>query len=364
MSNDKDTNSNNKTSNQINDLQRKCSDISINLQRRFSDVSECVVRRQPQSVFSLRAFSIIVLAITIIALCYNMDLLNISPTKHFGKHFMPAVDLPIFRNLVKITSLLSGQLAGLSITAPSDIMRCSFRSSSLAHKVAYNQHLFNDSVEMVKYLNDLSDKTFDLGQAIEKMYPTGEFTLRVLGKELSFIVDQIQPDQVLTQKNIVFFEIRYRMILKVVTDLRDRFQKVMKELDEVYIAYSGRKYQLKHGMNDIETFFNRIAPILDPLYDTERITRDLAYLKRIMGQIPNIRNQISYLLFEFNQHRQVLIWYCNEWDQLQRRKLVTLEDIEDLVFMSNRLDSIADIFKRKIDENTDLVIRIPNLSQN
>ncbi|CAG8503164.1 16594_t:CDS:1 [Racocetra fulgida] len=192
------------------------------------------------------------------------------------------------------------------------------------------------------------------------MYPTGEFVLKKLGMELSFIIDKIQPNQALTRKNVIFFERRYRMILHIITILRDRFEKVMNDLDEVYYVYSGRKYQLKNGMKDVEVFFHRNFPILDPLYDTERITRDLTYLKRIMGKIPDTRNQISYLLFEFNQHRQVLIWYCDEWFQLQRRKLVTLEDIEDLMFMSNRLISIAEIFKRKIDENVDIIIRIPD----
>ncbi|CAG8483317.1 4223_t:CDS:2 [Racocetra persica] len=278
-----------------------------------------------------------------------------------------AVDLPIFRNLVKTTSSISGQLARLSITAPSEIIKCNVKSRSLANRATHNPLLINNSTEVVQYsaevvqyLNDLGDKTFNLGQTLERMYPTGEFVLKKLGMELGFIIDKIQPNQVLTRKNVIFFERRYRMILDIITTLRDRFEKVMKDLDEVYYVYSGRKYQLKNGIKDVEVFFSRNFPILDSLYDTERITRDLAYLKRIMGKIPDTRNQISYLLFEFNQHRQVLIWYCDEWLQLQRRKLVTLEDIEALMFMSNRLSRIAEIFKRKMDENVDIVIRVPD----
>ncbi|CAG8632660.1 24096_t:CDS:2 [Dentiscutata erythropus] len=271
-----------------------------------------------------------------------------------------AVDSSIFRNLVKIINLLSGQLSGLSITASSAIIKCSFTSRSLANKVTRNQLLFNDSAEVVRYLNEFSDQTFKLGETVEKMYPTGESGLRELGMELTFIIEKIQPDQILTRKNELYFEKRYRRILNVVTRLRDQFQKVMNEIDVLSTIYSGTRHQLENGINDVEAFFNNIAPIMNQIYDTERITRDLGYLKRIMEKVPNIRNQINYLLFEFNQYRQVLIWYCDEWAHLQRRKLVSLEDIENLKVMVQGLDSAAEIFKKKVNENVDLVIYAPN----
>ncbi|CAG8699099.1 2133_t:CDS:1, partial [Dentiscutata heterogama] len=217
--------------------------------------------------------------------------------------------------------------------------------------------------EVVKYLNELSDQTFKLGETVEKMYPTGESALRELGMELTFIIEKIQPDQILTRKNELYFEKRYRRILNVVTRLRDQFQKVINELDELSIIYSGARHQLENGMNDVEAFFNNIAPIFAQIYDTGRIARDLGYLKRIIEKVPNTRNQINYLLSEFNQYRQVLIWYCDEWIHLQRRKLVSLEDIENLKVMAQGTDNAAEIFKKKVNDNVDLVIYAPDRYQ-
>ncbi|RIB29949.1 hypothetical protein C2G38_2136570 [Gigaspora rosea] len=361
MSNDKDMKSNNMSSNKISNLQQ-CNSIN-NLQLKLNDFGDCVIKKQIQSIFSLLTFSAMITIIVIVALYYEIDLLNLSSSKYFGQHLMPADDLPIFRNLAKTTTLVSEQLSGLSITASSAILKCSFTSRSLANKVARNQHLFNDSVEVVQYLNQLSDQTFKFGETIEKMYPTGESALREIGMELTFIIEKIQPDLVLTRKNEIYFEKRYRRVLNVVTNLRDQFQKIMNELDELNTIYSGTRHQLKNGMIDVEVFFNSITPILAKLYDTERITRDLGYLKRILEKVPNIRNQISYLLSEFNNHRQLLIWYCDEWIYLQRRKLVSQEDIETLKLMVKGLDNSAEIFKNKVNENVDLIIYSPNRYQ-
>ncbi|CAG8538012.1 9922_t:CDS:2 [Scutellospora calospora] len=296
------------------------------------------------SLMSLANFSILIVVISIIlrfAFFYQP----------FFEIFFPPLDWPIFRSLTNTTNLISGQLAELNIPASSVIIEYRVTSQYLADIIDRNELSQNNSDNVAQYLNQLGDKIRYSGEAIEKMYPVGRRALKELGMELKDINNKIKPGQVLTQENVTYFVERYGKILNVVTNLRDKFQLILNELDDLYILYNGTHHQLANGMNDVVFFFEKITPELEEYYDMEQLKRDLGYLKQIMEKVPNIRYQINRLLSEFNNHRQMLIRYRNEWVSSWRRKLVSFEDTEELQDMIPRLNNLAEVFIKKDYEN-------------
>ncbi|CAG8453758.1 9882_t:CDS:2 [Scutellospora calospora] len=237
------------------------------------------------SILSLKNISVFI--IVAIALCYPND-------------------WPIFRNLINTADLLSRQLTELNIPESSVIIEYRITSQYLADIISRNEPPSSNSDVVAQYLNQLGDKISNSGEAIEKIYPDGNNALMELGAELKSIIDEIEPDQVLTKKNTNYFAERCRKILSIVTNLRDKFQKIINELDDLYNGIHTH-HQLSNGINDVEVFFEKITPELEERHDSERLKRDFNYLKQTMKKIPNIRYQISCLLSEFNNHRQMLI---------------------------------------------------------
>ncbi|CAG8564506.1 13023_t:CDS:1 [Racocetra fulgida] len=183
------------------------------------------------------------------------------------------------------------------------------------------------------------------------MYSVGDMVLKEVIMELKSIINNIGPDQILSQQNTAYFAVRYEKILNSFTKLRDKFQIIIDELDDLYILYNGTHHQLANGINDVELFFEKITPELGEYHDMEQLKRDLGYLKQIMEKVPDIRRRIHRLLSEFNGHRQLLIKHRDEWDKLWRRKLVSFEDIESLEEVISKLDRIAERFVKKDKEN-------------
>ncbi|CAG8698301.1 9136_t:CDS:2 [Dentiscutata erythropus] len=272
--------------------------------------------------------------------------------------FFPPVDSPIFRNLISTTNLLSRQLAELNIPASSVIIGYRVTSKYLADIINRNKLSSKNSDKVAQYLNQLGDKLSNSGEAIEKMYLTGNYALKELESELRFINDEIFREQVITKQDAVYFANRYEKILKAITKLWDEFRITLSELDDLYDLYSGTHHQLAKGMKDVELFFDEIAPELKVYYNIEKLKRDLSYLKQIMKKVPDIRNYINNLLFEFNNHRTVLIGYRREWIVLRRRKLVSFEDTEKLEEMIHKLTNVIRIFAKKDLENTEKRIYI------
>ncbi|CAG8794944.1 24351_t:CDS:1, partial [Dentiscutata erythropus] len=224
-------------------------------------------------------------------------------------------------------------------------------SQYLADVIDRNELSPNNSANVAQYLNQLGDKISYSGEAIEKMYPVGHSVLKEIGTELNFIIESIRPEQVLTPENVSFFENRYGKIISTVTKLKNNFQEIIDELDELYILYNGTYHQLENGMNDVELFFEKITPELEEFYDMEQLKRDLGYLKQTMKKVPDIRYQIHHLLSEFNNHRQILIRYRSEWSKLWRRKIVSFEDTEKLEEVISRVNRMAEKFMKKDREN-------------
>ncbi|RIB16646.1 hypothetical protein C2G38_2038405 [Gigaspora rosea] len=187
------------------------------------------------------------------------------------------------------------------------------------------------------------------------MYPIGHSVLKEIGIELKSITDRIRPEQVLTPENVTYFEIRYGKILSIVTKLRDNFQNVIEELDELNILYNGT-YQLVNGINDVELFFEKITPELEEVYDMEQLKRDLGYLKEIMKKVPNIRYQINRLKSEFDNHRKILLQCRVELSKSWRKKIVSFEDTEKLEEVIPRVYSMAEKFIKKDRENVEIRI--------
>ncbi|CAG8481551.1 25537_t:CDS:2 [Gigaspora margarita] len=275
--------------------------------------------------------------VVIVAICLKVD----------------PVDSSILRNLTNTTSLISGQLAELNIPASSDIIGYRETSQYLADIIDRNDLSPNNSANVAQYLNQLGDKISHSGEAIEKMYPIGHSVLKEIGIELKSIINSIRPEQVLTPENVTYFEIRYGKILSIVTKLRDNFQNVIEELDELNILYNGTYHQLVNGINDVEIFFEKITPELEEFYDMEQLKRDLGYLKEIMKKVPNIRYQIYHLKSEFDKHRKILRQYRVEWSKSWRKKIVSFEDTEKLEEVIPRVYRMAEKFIKKDRENTE-----------
>ncbi|RHZ60961.1 hypothetical protein Glove_350g145 [Diversispora epigaea] len=289
----------------------------------------------------LRVVSVSVLVVTI-AMYYESILLILKP-------FFPPVDWPIFRNLTNTTNLLSRQLTELNIPASHVIIEYRVTSEYLADIITRKGLPLDNSDKIAQYLRKLGKQTLNSGEAIERMYSTSNSGLKELGMELKFIIEKIHPDQILTRQNETYFAERYKKILDIVTRLRDKFKETKDELDELH-------NRLANGMNDVEIFFEKISPVLNEYYDMEQVKRDLGYLKQIMEKVPDIREQINHLLYEFNQHRLALIWCRGEWARLWRRKLVSFEDIETLENMIKELNNVSKILKKKDQENVEIRI--------
>ncbi|CAG8507010.1 7381_t:CDS:2 [Cetraspora pellucida] len=272
--------------------------------------------------------------------------------------FFPPFDWPIFRDLTNTTGLISGQLAELNIPASSVIINYRVTSQYLADVIDRNDLSPNNSDEIAQYLNQLGDKIGNSGKTIEKMYPVGNMVLREIVMELKFIIDNIRSGQILSQQNVTYLADRYGKILSTVTKLRDKFQKITDELDDLYILYNGTHHQLANGIDDVELFFEEITPELGEYYDMEQLKRDLGYLKQIMEKVPDIRRQIHRLLSEFNNHRQILIRCHGEWSSLRRRKLVSSEDTESLEEVITKLNRMAETFMEKDQENYEIRIYV------
>ncbi|RIA89150.1 hypothetical protein C1645_876898 [Glomus cerebriforme] len=298
--------------------------------------------------FTPRVVSVSIL-VAIIALYYESIISILEP-------IFPPVDWPIFRNLTNTTNLLSRQLSELNIPASSVIIEYRVTSQYLADIITRKELPLDNSNEIAQYLHQLGKQTLNSGEAIERMYSTGNSAIKELGMELGFIIEKIHPYQVLTRQNTTYFAERYGKILNIITNLRDRFKETEDELDELHTLYNGTRHRLANGINDVEIFFEKITPVLNEYYDMEQVKRDLGYLKRIMEKVPDIRKQINYLLSEFNQHRLALIWCRGEWGRLWRRKLVSFEDIETLEIMIQELKSVSKIFKKKDQENVEIRI--------
>lgn len=229
-------------------------------------------------------------------------------------------------------------------------------SQYLANIITRKEPPLDNSDKVAQYLHQLGQQVLNSGEAIERMYSTGNFALKELDMELKFIIEKIHPDQVLTRQNETYFAERYGKILNIITILRDKFKETKDELDELQTLYNGTRHRLANGINDVEIFFEKITPVLNEYYDMEQVKRDLGYLKQIMEKVTDIRKQINYLLSEFNQHRLALIWCRGEWARMWRRKLVSFEDIETLEKMIQELNSVSKIFKKKDQENVEIRI--------
>ncbi|CAG8567014.1 20489_t:CDS:2 [Racocetra persica] len=274
------------------------------------------------------------------------------------KFYYEPFDWPIFRDLTNTTSLISGQLVELNIPASSVIINYRTTSHFLADVIDRNELSPNNSDEVAQYLNQLGDKMCHSGEAIETMYSVGDMVLKEVIMELKSIIDNIGPGQILSQQNATYFADRYGKILNAVTDLWDKFQIIIDELDDLYILYNGTHHQLANGINDVELFFEKITPELGENHDMEQLKRELGYLKQTMEKVPDIRRQIHRLLSEFDGHRQLLIKRRGEWYKLWRRKLVSFEDIESLEEVISKLDRIAERFVKKDEENIEKRIYI------
>ncbi|RIB26349.1 hypothetical protein C2G38_2163549 [Gigaspora rosea] len=268
------------------------------------------------------------------------------------------VDSPIFRNLINTTNLLSRQLAELNMPASSVILGYRVTSKSLADIINRNKLSSENSVNVAQYLNQLGDKLSNSGEAIEKMYLTGNYALNEIVSELSTINDEISREKIITRHDSVYFDERYEKILKAITKLRNQFQITLNELDELYDLYSGTRHQLANGMKDVELFFDEITPELKEYHNMEKLKRNLGYLTQIMKKVPDFRSRISNILFEFNSHRSVLIGYRSEWVGLRRRKLVSPEDTKELDEMIQKLMNVIRIFAKKDLANTEKRIYI------
>ncbi|GBB84607.1 hypothetical protein RclHR1_11180008 [Rhizophagus clarus] len=270
---------------------------------------------------AVSAVSIVSILVAVVAVYYE-SILSI---------LLPPVDWPKFRNLTNTTNLLSEQLAELNIPASSVIIKYRVTSQYLADIITRRKLPLDNSDEVAQYLRQLGKQTLNSGEAIEKMYCTSDSALKDLE--------------------------RYGKILNIVTSLRDRFKETKDELDELHTLYNGAMHQLANGMNDVETFFEKFTPVLNEYYDMEKVKRSLGYLKRIMETVPDIKKQINDLSSKFNQHRLALIWCRDEWAKLWwRRKLVSLENIEALEEMIQKLNSVSKIFKKKNQENIEIRI--------
>ncbi|CAG8775413.1 34700_t:CDS:2 [Gigaspora margarita] len=268
------------------------------------------------------------------------------------------VDSPIFRNLVNTTNLLSRQLAELNMPASSVIIGYRSTSKSLADIINRNKLSSENSEKVAQYLNLLGDKLSNSGEAIEKMYFTGNHALNEIVSELTTINDEISREKIITRHDAVYFNERYEKILKAITKLRNEFQITLSELDELYDLYSGTRHQLTNGMKDVELFFDEVTPELKELHNIEKLKRNLSYLTQIMKKVPDFRSRIRNILFEFNKHRSVLIGYRSEWVGLRRRKLVSPEDTKELEDMIQKLMVVIRIFAKKDLENTEKRIYI------
>ncbi|CAG8503851.1 9997_t:CDS:1 [Acaulospora colombiana] len=219
-------------------------------------------------------------------------------------------------------------------------------SKYLANIIERSELPPEDSRKVVKYLNELGDQIIGSGENVEKMYFAGNLAFRGLDLELRFILENIHPDEVLTQQNTTFFVERFGKILNIVTGLRDHFQRIIDDLDKL-VLLDEKMLQSANGMNYVELYFEDATPVLDKTHDVEKAKRKLEYLMQFMKIIPDIRNQINYTLVEFNQHRLALIKGRSIWSKFRRRKLVSLEDTEKLYETIQKLDSAAKVFKTK-----------------
>ncbi|CAG8689186.1 26815_t:CDS:2, partial [Dentiscutata erythropus] len=307
-----------------------------------------------EKIKSIRSSKTISILVAVIAIIFGFAF-------YYGPIFdmsLPPVDSPIFRDLINTTNLLSGQLTELNIPASSVIMGYRVTSKNLADIINRNKLSSKNSDKVAQYLNQLGDKISNSGEAIEKMYSTGNHALKEISSELRFINDEISQEQVITRQDAEYFAERYGKILNAITKLRDEFRITLNELDDLYDLYIGTHHQLANGMKDVELFFDEVTPELKKLYNIEKLKRNLSYLKQIMKKIPDIRDRINKLLFEFNKHRLVLIGYRSEWNRFQRRKLVSFEDTERIEEMIQKLTYVIKIFAKKDLETTEKRIYI------
>ncbi|CAG8662088.1 15207_t:CDS:2, partial [Cetraspora pellucida] len=239
----------------------------------------------------------------------------------FAFYYEP-VDLPIFGNLINTTNLLSRQLVEL------DIPEYRVTSKFLADVISRHELSSKNSDSVAQYLNQLGDKIIKSGEAIEKMYLTGNYVLKELMAELKSINDEIYQEKVITKQDAIYFVERHEKILTTITKLRDELKMTVNELNDLYNLYNGMHHQLVNGMKDVEFFFDGIKLELMERYryDTGKLERNFGYLLQIMKKVPDIRHRINNLLSEFNKHRSAVIECRKEWVGLRRRKLVTYED--------------------------------------
>ncbi|CAG8484577.1 5389_t:CDS:2, partial [Dentiscutata heterogama] len=299
-----------------------------------------------EKIKSIRSSKTISILVAVIAIIFG-----------FAYYYEP-VDSPIFRDLINTTNLLSGQLAELNTPASSVIMGYRVTSKNLADIINRNKLSSKNSDNVAHYLNQLGDKISNSGEAIEKMYSTGNHALKKLSSELRSIDDEISQEQVITRQDAIYFAERYGKILNTITKLRDEFRITLNELDDLYDLYIGMHHQLANGMKDVELFFDEVTPELEKIYNIGKLKRNLNYLKQIMKKVPDIRDRINNLLFEFNKQRRVLIEYREEWIRFRRRKLVSFEDTERLKEMIQKLTYVIKIFAKKDLENTEKRIYI------
>ncbi|CAG8694043.1 2872_t:CDS:1, partial [Racocetra persica] len=233
-------------------------------------------------------------------------------------------------------------------------------SKYLADVISRHELSSKNSDNVAQYLNQLGDKIGKSGEAIEKMYSTGNFVLKELMAELKSINGEIYQEQVITRQDVMYFAERYEKILRVITKLRDEFRITKNELDDLYDLNNGMHHQFANGIKDVELFFdeNKLELRERYRYNIEKLERNFGYLKQIMKKIPDIRYHINNLLSEFDKHRLVVIGCHSEWVSLRRRKLVTYEDTKRLDEMIQKLTNVIRIFEKKDLENIEKRIYI------
>ncbi|CAG8700480.1 24150_t:CDS:2 [Cetraspora pellucida] len=274
--------------------------------------------------------------------------------------FFPPVDLPIFGNLINTTNSLSRQLVELDIPASSVIIEYRVTSKFLADVINRHELSSKNSDSVAQYLNQLGDKIIKSGEAIEKMYLTGNYVLKELMAELKSINDEIYQEKVITKRDAIYFVERHEKILTTITKLRDELRMTVNELDDLYNLYNGMHHQLANGMKDVEFFFSGIKLELMERYryDTGKLEQNFGYLLQIMKKVPDIRHRINNLLSEFDKHRLAVIECRSEWVGLWRRKLVTYDDTKRFEEVIQKLTNVIRIFKKKDLENIEKRIYI------
>ncbi|CAG8714137.1 4404_t:CDS:2, partial [Racocetra fulgida] len=231
----------------------------------------------------------------------NSQYLNLNPIKSI-------ISLVSISILVAVIAITFG-FAFYYEVASSVIMEYQVTSKYLADVISRHELSSKNSDKVAQYLNQLGDKIGKSGEAIEKMYSTGNFVLKELIAELKSINGEIYQEQVITRQDVMYFAERYEKILRIITKLRDEFRITKNELDDLYYLYNGMHHQFANGIKDVELFFdeNKLELRERYRYNIEKLERNFGYLKQIMKKIPDIRYHINNLLSEFDKHRLVVI---------------------------------------------------------